>query len=114
MASSIQTPVQPDVQTTRWYAKNSSLGEAYQKFADTCNEETILDKKTKELLQLALASVFRCSHCTESHIKKAIAAGASKQEISEALIISAQQAAGTQLSWNRDVFEKYLGEKTGL
>jgi len=93
-----------------WYEKQSRLGEAFHRFYRTCTEESVLDKKTLELLQLALACVFRCPHCTESHIKKALEAGATKQEISETLLIAAVEGAGTQLYWQKPMFEKYLGK----
>jgi hypothetical protein len=35
----------------------------------------------------------------------------SPEEISEALLLASLQAAGTQLNWNKELFEKYLGEK---
>ncbi len=92
-----------------WYVKTKS-GEAFEHFHDTCNKESVLDDKTRELLQLVLACAFRCPHCTESHIKKALEAGCTKQEVTEALLIAAFEGAGTQLSWKRDVFIKYLTE----
>jgi len=98
---------------TPWYVLNSpEIGGAFHDFYEACGKEGILDGKTKELLMLALASVFRCPHCTESHIKAALEAGASKEEITEALLIAAVEGAGTQLAWASDVFVKYLSSKT--
>jgi AhpD family alkylhydroperoxidase len=91
-----------------WYLKKSPLGAAYQHFSNVAKQETALDAKTKELIRLAIASVFRCNHCTEHHIKDALASGATKEEISEALLLASLQSAGTQLNWNKDLFEKYL------
>jgi AhpD family alkylhydroperoxidase len=94
---------------TPWYALNSpEIGQSFQDFYDACSKDGVLDKKTKELLMLSLASAFRCSYCTESHIKAALEAGVTKEEITEALLITAAQAAGTQLSWAREIFLKYL------
>lgn len=94
-----------------WYLKKSPLGAAYQHFSKVARDQTVLDAKTKELIRLAVASVFRCPHCTEHHIKDALAAGATREEISEALLLAALQSAGTQLNWNKELFEKYLGEQ---
>ncbi|MFA5103637.1 MAG: carboxymuconolactone decarboxylase family protein [Candidatus Margulisiibacteriota bacterium] len=94
-----------------WYLKQSPLGAGYQHFSNTAKQNTVLDAKTKELIRVAVASVFRCKHCTEHHIDDAIAAGASKQEISEAILLSALQAAGTQLNWYKEYFEEKLGDK---
>ena len=93
---------------TPWYLKQSLLGPAYQHFSNVAKQKTVLDMKTKELLRVAVASVFRCDHCTEHHLQDALAAGASKEEIAEALLIAALQSAGTQLNWNKDLFQKYL------
>jgi len=95
---------------TPWYTLNSpELGKPLQEFYEACKKQGVLDIKTKELLMLALASVFRCPHCTEEHIKGALDAGASKEEITETLLIAAVEGAGTQLAWDKDVFIKYLG-----
>jgi AhpD family alkylhydroperoxidase len=97
-------------QTTPWYVLNSpEIGGPFQDFYDACTGEGVLDKKTKELLMLSLASAFRCPHCTEAHIKAAFGAGASKEEITESLLIAAVEAAGTQLNWAKEIYLKYLG-----
>ena len=95
--------------TTPWYVLNSpEIGKPFQDFYEACNNEGVLNKKTKELLMIALASAFRCKHCTEAHIQAALEAGVSREEITEALLISAVEGAGTQLSWARDIYLKYL------
>ena len=95
---------------TPWHVKQSPLGAAYAHFSNAAKRDTVLDQKTKELIRLAVASVFRCKHCTEHHIKDALEAGASKQEITEAILLSSLQAAGTQLNWNKEFFQDALGE----
>jgi AhpD family alkylhydroperoxidase len=95
---------------TPWFVLNSpELGRPFQEFYEACKEKGVLDNKTKELLMLALASAFRCPHCTEQHIQRALDAGASKEEITEALLIAAAEAAGTQLAWQKNLYVKYLG-----
>ena len=92
------------------YLKQSpKLGAALQHFTLTCKEKSVLDTKTRELIQMAVASVSRCQHCTESHLKKALEAGATKQEVAETLLIVSMQSARTQLSWNGDFFQEILG-----
>lgn len=95
--------------TTPWYVLNSpEIGGAFHDFYEASKEQGVLDRKTKELLMTSLASVFRCPHCTESHIKAALEAGATKEEITEALLIAAVEGAGTQLAWASEIFLKYL------
>lgn len=92
-----------------WYTKYSELGKAFHHFHLTSKEKCVLDKKTTELLKLALACVLRCPYCTENHIKGAMKAGASKQEVAEALLIAAVEGAGTQLYWVKEKYDEYLG-----
>ena len=95
--------------TTPWFVLNSpELGKPFADFYESCKDKGVLDKKTKELLMAALACVFRCPHCTEEHVKGALAAGATKEEVTEALLIAAVEGAGTQLAWNKDGLMKYL------
>ena len=96
-----------------WYVLNSpEIGSPFHHFYTACNTEGVLDKKTKELLKLSLASLSRCPHCTESYIKSALDAGASREEITETLLIIAMEAAGAQLNCAKETFLKYPGKKT--
>lgn len=94
---------------TPWFVLNSpELGGPLHEFYEACKNEGVLDKKTKELLMVALAGVFRSPYYTEEHIKGAFKAGATKEEITEALLIAAVEGAVTQLAWNKEIFIKYL------
>lgn len=95
----------------RWYLDASpELGKGFRDFSRTISEESSLDEKTVELIKVAVSSVVRCRHCTEDHIVKALKAGATKHEITDALFVSSLQCAGTQLYWAEDIFQKHLGE----
>ena len=54
-----------------------------------------LDRKTKELIAIAASLGYNCEGCLEGHIKKAIEAGATRKEISEAVSISMGVAAAS-------------------
>ena len=98
---------------TPWYVLNSpEVGQPFRDLYDACTKGGVLDAKTRELLMLSIASAFRCQHCTESHIKAALEAGVTKEEITEALLITAVEAAGTQLNWARETYLRYLGNNT--
>lgn len=49
------------------------------------NENTALPAKTRELIGLAVAAQIPCEYCVHYHIKAAVAAGASQEEIREAV-----------------------------
>lgn len=53
------------------------------------SESKALDTKTQELISIAASLIAKCQGCIEGHIKKAIDAGASREEISEAISIAA-------------------------
>jgi AhpD family alkylhydroperoxidase len=103
----VQTPMS-NVQTPWYVLRSPELGKPFHEFYEACSENGVLDRKTKELLMIALASVFRCSHSTQEHIKEALNAGASKEEITEVLLIVAAEGAATQLAWQKDLFKEYL------
>lgn len=95
--------------TTPWYVLNSpELGGPFANFYESCKTSGILDRKTKELLSVVLACAFRGPSCLEEHIKSALEAGVTKEELTEALLIAALEGAGTQLAWQEELFVKYL------
>ena len=52
------------------------------------SENKVLDSKTQELIALAASLVARCEGCIEGHIQKALKYGATKEEISETIVIA--------------------------
>jgi AhpD family alkylhydroperoxidase len=57
-------------------------------YKETYYTPTTLDAKTKELIALACSLVAKCEGCARGHIKKALELGASKQEISDAIVVA--------------------------
>jgi len=98
------------VSDTPWFVLLApELGGRFRDFAQACRATGVLDAKMKELLMLVLAAAFRCPHSVEAHLRAALEAGVSKEEIAEALLIAAMEGAGTQLTWAGDLFRKHLG-----
>ena len=52
------------------------------------SENKVLDSKTQELIALACSLIARCQGCIEGHVQKALKYGATKEEISEAIVIA--------------------------
>ena len=93
-----------------WFLESSpEVESAFIEFHTKVTEKNCLDDKTMELIKIAVSSVLRCPHCTQIHIVKAKEQGATKQEITDTLLIASLQAAGTQLYWDLDGFEEHLG-----
>jgi AhpD family alkylhydroperoxidase len=47
-----------------------------------------LDLKTKELIAIGCSLLAKCEGCLEGHIKKALEIGATKEEISDAIVVA--------------------------
>ncbi|MBN2018860.1 MAG: carboxymuconolactone decarboxylase family protein [Sedimentisphaerales bacterium] len=94
---------------TPWFALNTpELGRPFQEFCIACSEKGVLDSKTKQLLMIVVASVFQSNGEVKRQIESAMQAGASREEIIEALLISTATAARSQLEMHKDVLLKQL------
>jgi len=60
-------------------------------------KDTIIDKKTKEMIYMAVSITNNCSYCTHSHTATAKKLGMTKEEHSEFLSIVALAAKTNQL-----------------
>ncbi len=61
----------------------------------------VLDEKTKELMSVALSVVLRCDGCIAFHVKKALDAGATKDEIVESVFVAVAMGGGPSLIYGR-------------
>ncbi len=57
-------------------------------------EKGALDTKAKELIAIGAAHVTRCPYCIEGHVNRARKAGASDEEIAEAVLVGIAMNAG--------------------
>lgn len=60
-------------------------------------QPSALDLKTKELIALGCSLIAKCEGCIEGHIKKALEIGATKEEISDAIVVAIGIAAASVL-----------------
>lgn len=54
----------------------------------------VIPIKYRELMSIAVALTTQCAYCIESHIKNAVQAGATREEIAETVFIAAALRAG--------------------
>src|SRR5690606_5884749 len=66
-------------------APSPAAGTAYRGLNEALGQARHLDDKTRELIALAVAVTTRCDGCISSHAAAAQKAGASVEEVSEAL-----------------------------
>ena len=64
-----------------------------------------LDAKTRELIALAVAVTTRCDGCITVHVDAALKAGATREEISEALGVAVALNAGAALVYSARVLD---------
>ena len=57
-------------------------------------EDGKIPRKYRELIAIAVAHTTQCVYCIEVHTKKAKKAGASKEEVAEAVLLAAALRAG--------------------
>jgi AhpD family alkylhydroperoxidase len=80
---------------------------AYAEFHHATSKFTHLDAKTRELIALGVAISLRCDGCIDAHTQAAIKAGATKEEISEALGTAIMVNAGAAMVYSTHVLDAY-------
>ena len=98
----------------------SSIGNLAQLSPDTVNGYKMLgqagkntnhlDEKTRQLISLAVAVTTRCDGCITVHTGAAIKAGATKEEIAEALGVAVAMNAGAALVYSARVLDAYAAK----
>ena len=68
--------------------------EAFQAFSKAVFADGALPAKTKQLIAVAAAHVTQCPYCIRGHTRAALRAGATRQELMEAIWVAAEMRAG--------------------
>ncbi len=68
--------------------------DAFKAFQEAVFAEGALDKRTKQLIAVAVAHVTQCPWCIQGHVKAARRAGASDEQVMEAIWVAAEIRAG--------------------
>ncbi len=89
--------------------------EAFGNMRESIFEKGALDRKNKELIAIASSVLMRCQFCVDVHSQRALAHGASKQEIAEAIAVAMFIAAGSQIGWTniygKNVYDSIFQQK---
>lgn len=67
---------------------------AFRALNDAVFAEGALPGKTKQLIAVAAAHVTQCPYCIRGHTRAALKAGATREEIMEAIWVAAEMRAG--------------------
>lgn len=84
--------------------------QGFSKMAQAASADGVLDKKTKELIALAIGVSTRCDGCIGFHVKALVDLKASKQEIEETLGMAVYMGGGPSLMYAADAmlaFEQF-------
>jgi len=95
----------------KWYVtlerKHPKFINAVQELGRVIREEGPLDEKTTHLVQLAAAATLRSEGAVHSHAKRAVEAGAKREEICHAIIALTSTigfpTVSAALSWVADI-----------
>jgi len=88
-------------------ASNPDLVKAYAALHQANANSKHLDAKTRELIALGVAVSLRCDGCINAHTDAAIKAGATKDEIVDALGVAIMVNAGAALVYSVRTLDAY-------
>lgn len=86
---------------------NPDLMKGHDTLAASATSAKALDPKTRELIALAVAVTTRCDGCIAVHTDAARKAGASKEELVEALTVAIALNAGAALVYSARVMDAF-------
>jgi AhpD family alkylhydroperoxidase len=79
---------------------------AFKNLSKLLERDGVIDKKTKDLILVALSCMTRCEKCIAVHIRNAAANGANRKEILEAAMLSVFFKGGTGIMDMYVVYEE--------
>jgi AhpD family alkylhydroperoxidase len=80
------------------YELKPELLQAFMAFDAKVFADGVLSTKNKELIAVACAHITQCPYCIDGHTKKAKKAGATPEELAEAIFVAVSLRAGGGLA----------------
>ena len=84
--------------------------DAFRSFSNAVFAEGALDTRTKQLIAIAAAHITQCPWCIEGHVKAAQRAGATNEQIMEAIWVAAEMRAGAAYAHSVKALEILNGD----
>jgi AhpD family alkylhydroperoxidase len=81
--------------------------QAFSALAQAATRDGALDKKTKELIALALGVASRCDGCIGFHTEALVKLGVTRQEVEETLGMAVYMGGGPSLMYAADAIAAY-------
>lgn len=93
---------------------NGPMVESFMGLLGAAYEPNAVDLKTKELISVAIGCYNRCEYCIVYHSYKAFEAGATKEEIIEAAMVSVGFGGGPSMAYSvtllKDCIEEFQND----
>jgi AhpD family alkylhydroperoxidase len=80
---------------------------AFSALAQAATRDGALDRKTKELIALAIGVAVRCDGCIGFHTETLVKLGATRQEVEETLGMAVYMGGGPSLMYAADAISAY-------
>ena len=77
-----------------FFRENSSVYRAFIDMEEETYQDGVLSKLQKELIAIGISVVINCESCMEWHIKEAIVAGATDNQIIESIGVGIEMSGG--------------------
>jgi len=90
--------------------ENGAMVEAFMGLLGASYEPKEVDVKTKELISVGIACYSRCEYCIVYHVYKAFEAGATKEEIIEAAMVSVAFGGGPSMAYSVTLLNDSIAE----
>ena len=84
---------------------NPDIMAGFRKMHETAGSDGALDAKTKELIALAIGIVVRCDGCIAFHVHDALKAGASEEEVVDAIGVAILMGGGPAVVYGSAALE---------
>ena len=81
--------------------------QAFSALAQAATRDGALDRKTKELIALALGVAARCDGCIGFHTEALVKLGATRQQVEETLGMAVYMGGGPSLMYAADALAAY-------
>src|SRR5690606_23201989 len=87
------------------------ISAAWRAFSHAVFAEGKLDKKTKQLIAVAVAQVTQCPYCIRGHVEGAKREGATREGLMEAIWVAAEMRAGGAFAHSTIALDAFGVEK---
>jgi AhpD family alkylhydroperoxidase len=90
-----------------WRADSPTLFDGFNRLSDAALADGTLDKKTKELIALALGVGAHCGACLGFHARALVRLGASRAEVEDALGVAVYMGGGPSMMYAADALSAF-------